>query len=59
MTSESCLLVPERTISDVRTSEAHNLPFPYIMSLTGDALYTPLADESMLPFWYLFGSAMV
>jgi hypothetical protein len=29
------------------------------MSLTGDALYTPLVEESMLPFWYLVGSAIV
>jgi hypothetical protein len=29
------------------------------MSLTGDALYTPLVEESMLPFWYLFGRAIV
>lgn len=35
------------------------MPFPYIISLIGEARYTPLTVESMLPFWYLVGSDML
>jgi hypothetical protein len=43
----------------MRRKKLDNSPLPYIMSLTGDARYTPLMLESMLPFWYLVGSAIL